>query len=119
MKERIGDALRNAAMRFGAALDLWHKGDLHQDEDGPETPQEPRPNAKPEGWDTEALSDFEVILDRAYTAFGRGGKPEAFDTFAKKWKGMRSGPADPVLNAMDAYVKKLEDAAAKKLEGAA
>jgi hypothetical protein len=29
MKERIGDALRNAAMRFGVALDLWHKGDLH------------------------------------------------------------------------------------------
>jgi hypothetical protein len=33
MKERIGDALRNAAMRFGAALDLWHKGDLHGGED--------------------------------------------------------------------------------------
>lgn len=33
MKERIGDALRNAAMRFGAALELWHKGDLHIDED--------------------------------------------------------------------------------------
>lgn len=32
-KERIGDALRNAAMRFGAALDLWHKGDLHLIED--------------------------------------------------------------------------------------
>lgn len=30
-KEVIGDALRNAAMRFGAALDLWHKGDLHGD----------------------------------------------------------------------------------------
>lgn len=29
MKERIGDALRNAAMRFGVALELWHKGDLH------------------------------------------------------------------------------------------
>lgn len=28
-KEVIGDALRNAAMRFGCALDLWHKGDLH------------------------------------------------------------------------------------------
>src|SRR6476646_1726812 len=27
MKERIGDALRNAAMRFGAALELWHKGE--------------------------------------------------------------------------------------------
>jgi hypothetical protein len=34
MKERIGDALRNAAMRFGAALDLWHKGDLHMPESG-------------------------------------------------------------------------------------
>jgi hypothetical protein len=36
IKELIGDALRNAAMRFGAALDLWHKGDLHGD-DEPET----------------------------------------------------------------------------------
>lgn len=33
IKEMIGDALRNAAMRFGAALDLWHKGGLHPDED--------------------------------------------------------------------------------------
>lgn len=32
-KEVIGDALRNAAMRFGAALDLWHKGDLHLDDE--------------------------------------------------------------------------------------
>lgn len=30
-KEIIGDALRNAGMRFGAALDLWHKGILHMD----------------------------------------------------------------------------------------
>lgn len=37
-KEVIGDALRNAAMRFGAALDLWHKGDLHLDEEEPATP---------------------------------------------------------------------------------
>lgn len=35
MKEIIGDALRNAAMRFGAALDLWHKGDLHVEDEGP------------------------------------------------------------------------------------
>lgn len=43
-KERIGDALRNAAMRFGAALDLWHKGDLHGD-DSDAPPQLP-PNGK-------------------------------------------------------------------------
>lgn len=28
MKERIGDAIRNAAMRFGVALSLWSKADL-------------------------------------------------------------------------------------------
>jgi hypothetical protein len=44
IKEVIGDALRNAAMRFGAALDLWHKGDLHiesghqQEEEAPAKP---------------------------------------------------------------------------------
>ena len=32
IKEVIGDALRNAGMRFGMALDLWHKGNLHIDE---------------------------------------------------------------------------------------
>lgn len=32
-KERIGDALRNAGMRFGAALELWHKGILYMDND--------------------------------------------------------------------------------------
>lgn len=36
VKERIGDALRNAAMRFGAALELWHKGDLHVDDEADE-----------------------------------------------------------------------------------
>lgn len=33
IKEIIGDALRNSGMRFGAALDLWHKGDLHLEGD--------------------------------------------------------------------------------------
>jgi hypothetical protein len=32
MKERIGDAIRNAAMRFGVALDLWAKEPLHVQE---------------------------------------------------------------------------------------
>lgn len=39
IKEIIGDALRNAAMRFGAALDLWHKGDLHADDEGESQPE--------------------------------------------------------------------------------
>ena len=45
-KEVIGDALRNAAMRFGAALDLWHKGDLHVEADDDEKPAaKPAPKA--------------------------------------------------------------------------
>jgi hypothetical protein len=43
IKEVIGDALRNAAMRFGAALELWHKGDLHAHADDDATPA-PIPN---------------------------------------------------------------------------
>lgn len=45
MKEKIGDALRNAALRFGAALEYWHKGELHVTDPGPEekAPAEPEP----------------------------------------------------------------------------
>jgi len=48
IKEIIGDALRNAAMRFGAALDLWHKGDLHGDDETP-PPQQTPPPKPPQG----------------------------------------------------------------------
>lgn len=46
IKEAIGDALRNAAMRFGAALDLWHKGDLHQDQPDEDPGNKPDPKQK-------------------------------------------------------------------------
>lgn len=41
LKAAIGDAIRNAAMRFGVALDLWMKDDAHT------APAQPRP-AQPE-----------------------------------------------------------------------
>lgn len=48
-KEVIGDAIRNAAMRFGLALDLWSKADLHadldHDDDGGGGPPPPPPAA--------------------------------------------------------------------------
>lgn len=43
MKERIGDALRNAGMRFGAALDLWHKGDLYAHTEDDNAAAKPQP----------------------------------------------------------------------------
>jgi len=59
VKETIGDALRNAGMRFGAALDLWHKGDLHaaqQDDDRPQRPMQAVPPSREAGDPTGQLS---------------------------------------------------------------
>lgn len=47
VKELIGDALRNAALRFGAALDLWHKGNLHM----ADAPEDTVPPPAPEGYE--------------------------------------------------------------------
>ncbi len=55
VKERIGDALRNAAMRFGAALDLWHKGDLHGSDD--EETVEPKAKGDPVAQAPEVLTN--------------------------------------------------------------
>lgn len=49
-KELISDALRNAAMRFGVALDLWAKGDLHADDHEPPPPSERVPDAPAVDW---------------------------------------------------------------------
>ncbi len=56
-KEAIGDALRNAAMRFGVALDLWSKDELESNLEHPEnknhkpsqdkTPATPLPPPEP------------------------------------------------------------------------
>lgn len=55
VKEAIGDALRNAGMRFGAALDLWCKGD-------PDAPEPPRPPSPIEEA-LEELGDAVAALD--------------------------------------------------------
>lgn len=67
MKERIGDAIRNAAMRFGVALELWHKGNLSVAVDHAETPVEDQ--SKPEVPKTEqnpTISDagFAAALEK-------------------------------------------------------
>lgn len=61
IKEVIGDALRNAAMRFGAALDLWHKGDLHDDSE--DTPAEPKQQNNAPSYDEiqAAVSAIDVL----------------------------------------------------------
>lgn len=56
IKELIGDALRNAAMRFGCALELWHKGELHAPEAPEEVPPQEPPKKEPQTISDERLS---------------------------------------------------------------
>ena len=105
IKEIIGDALRNAAMRFGAALDLWHKGDLHLDES-----EEPAP-AKP----AEALSDAQwMIISDLIGQTNTDAK--AFCT-AFKIKSVKELPAAQFDRARAMLNKKLQQIAAE-IEGA-
>lgn len=68
VKETIGDALRNAAMRFGAALDLWHKGDLHKHGDeATDAAEVPEPTPAPAGFE-EWRIDFEATADNGGSA---------------------------------------------------
>lgn len=48
VKEAIGDALRNAAMRFGCALDLWSKEDLHGAEEQRNQHEDSAPQSAPD-----------------------------------------------------------------------
>ena len=63
IKEIIGDALRNAAMRFGAALDLWHKGDLHNAQLEADK-REPEPADKPVAKKSAPKPDYVIQAEK-------------------------------------------------------
>lgn len=88
-KEVIGDALRNAAMRFGAALDLWHKGDLHGDEAA-----EAEANHKPRE-DEPKQDDAQVMFDRLCKANADLRTKVEFDKFWSQAKVIDSVKALP------------------------
>ncbi len=74
-------------------------------------PQPPKENSKA-SWSIEDLEEFEITKDRAYVAFKIAGKTlEQFNEFSSKWHERKNtDPAEKVLTAFDAIVKKLEDA---------
>lgn len=99
VKEVIGDALRNAAMRFGAALDLWHKGDLHSDEESDE--QDSTPEIDP------------VDVDVAKASIGNAETMDALRAiFTGLDNNLRRVPA--LIAAKDNRKAALEDAAVKE-----
>lgn len=98
LKILIGDALRNAAMRFGVALDLWSKEDLHQAEsaeadeleadraaavarvkaltDGQRAAVGERvPSRKPSEWDRPYLDTLTAVLDDIESSLPDGDDP--------------------------------------------
>jgi hypothetical protein len=96
VKEIIGDALRNAAMRFGAALDLWHKGDLHgTDEAEPEA----KAATAPEGYAAFVL-DLQAAAKKGTAALKTEWLESAIEhrahmtaTDAKGWEAMKADAA--------------------------
>lgn len=101
VKEAIGDALRNAGMRFGAALDLWHKGDLSsaKDEQGFEqpaaAPARPQPvpaQQQPQlDWPKEILkarNSRPALLDLLAKAKGLGAPPQVIDQITLEGKNL-------------------------------
>jgi hypothetical protein len=81
LKEVIGDALRNAAMRFGAALDLWHKGELHVEGAPEERRQEPRAVSA-----DDEMAEFAAAITSACLSLEMAEDVAALNAV---WKGLR------------------------------
>ena len=79
-KERIGDALRNAAMRFGVALDLWAKENLVEFAQAAQHHQRPEPERPT---DTPLLLDPSSKLAKAMYASLRDAETAGHFTDAK------------------------------------
>lgn len=101
MKERIGDAIRNAAMRFGVALDLWSKEEL----DGGQ-PEPPRPDPmigardavlvaakikNPDLHEDNVTAWIRALIEHRKTP----QTPDAYYELAEAIKGMTEEPAQP------------------------
>lgn len=90
VKEAIGDALRNAAMRFGVGLDLWAKEDLQADDranglhtNGTGNGRAARPQPPDNAAQAEPASDTPAEphpkLAKARAAFDAAGAAESID----------------------------------------
>ena len=67
-KQLVSDAIRNGAMRFGVALDLWSREDLHAAEANQQEAAEPRiPTARADEIRT-ALNDADSETRKAWMA---------------------------------------------------
>ncbi|CAM3429958.1 hypothetical protein [Tsukamurella hominis] len=122
VKEAIGDALRNAAMRFGCALDLWSKEDLHGAEEQRNQHDDPAPQSAPPDPLQMAKDRLaaacrtagvapQTVIDWAITPSGPNGgvalnvctDPKVFDALAKRVQD--GGFAEPTPDEAKAAVQ--------------
>lgn len=110
MKERIGDAIRNAAMRFGVALDLWAKEDLHEISQ-PAQDDPPRSRGKSAadnvGNDVEAvnLTAARTNVRRAWVETHEKYDRDALVADFQQWAAMALEDAD--MELLNRYAKRL------------
>lgn len=78
IKEIIGDGIRNAAMRFGIALNLWSKNDLEVA--APEDTPEDKVLAQAKGWSKAKRDKIKADL----TTHGIIDNPTNFEVFASQ-----------------------------------
>ncbi len=106
MKERIGDALRNAAMRFGVALDLWSKDELESHLSRPELKNE---KPKAHKLSTSLLAEMKRLTsgwgeqDKANLVMGVLGKakPESDQDLSRLIEALSTPSADDPLKDLD------------------
>lgn len=128
MKELIGDAIRNAAMRFGVALDLWSKEELESS--GPDAAS-PKPggfheapdvgptiNEPPETFEADPITDAQVkklnILanDLGLDRDGKlAGIAATIGHEVTSSKDLSKDEATKVIKAMQEGVKRRQEAA--------
>jgi hypothetical protein len=104
-KEVIGDALRNAAMRFGAALELWHKGLLHVDE---ETGEIGKPPITARGGARELVKDAQLeqidkFASGIIDAFTAGTPVLAYRKYTEAKEALKAYGADAHVALWDKF----------------
>lgn len=110
IKEAIGDALRNAAMRFGAALDLWHKGDLRgEDDTDPKKGASPKKDPLPKKDPPPSMSEAEAQKHLLAIQNAADGNALA-KVFAVAWEAAKSAKDKPTAEKFKAAY---QDAKAK------
>lgn len=97
-KVLIGDALRNAAMRFGVALDLWIKGHGEDDERTSATDERSGPNRPPPSDPSQTIPAASVEQVAEIQAFLSGLTPEQVEK-VEGWAMAKKLPGPDRLNA--------------------